>query len=159
MRLLLLLCVSLTVSVASSQNLLKNGDFEARALSPWRTAGYGLNPGVVSFNTDGTGVSRSYAVNPGGRANNQNVPHVIGQTVNIAPVPYEVTLDVAVVARPTAINPSVPVVRVLLGTQILMTQNFSPARFNERSTFPKTVPTHVTSVTSAWVRSARVRSA
>ncbi len=72
----------------SSQNIVKNGDFENGTTS-WNVSGGGQLAGVTSFNVSGLGNSNAYAV----RAD-KNGPHVLSQSVNfINGVTYEITMD------------------------------------------------------------------
>jgi len=112
-------------SLGVTQNLVKNGDFEATQLTPWTQSGPGVNPGVFSFDTNGTGLSRSYAVNPG-----SNQVHSITQTVVIAPIPYEFSLDAAVQAGSSAFSIRLPTVTIKLGTATVTSHQFVASRQN-----------------------------
>ena len=84
---------------APAQNLALNGDFEAPMLAPWTVVNFAIDPGVETFNTSGTSMSRCYATTPGLPAALGD-PHVIEQQVTlVAGVTYEVRYDVEATYR------------------------------------------------------------
>jgi hypothetical protein len=110
---------------AAAQNLVQNGDFSAATIAPWVASNYAVTPGLETYDTSGTGQSQAYACNPGGQTTTPPFPkHVIEQTVTVAPILYELTLDVASTVVPSSTVAALPIVTVYLDNQVIVSKNF-----------------------------------
>jgi Carbohydrate binding domain len=92
---LVIAILCLLSATISSQNIIKNGDFENGTTS-WTASGGGQLPGVTSFNVNGLGASNAYGVHA-----DRVGPHVLSQNVAfINNLTYEITMDLT----QTAVN-------------------------------------------------------
>jgi hypothetical protein len=93
---LLVATLALLGTSLTSQNVIKNGDFE-NGTTGWTASGGGQIPGVTKFNVNGLGASNCYGVHA-----DRNGPHVITQNAQIInKLTYEVTMDLTQTAPNT----------------------------------------------------------
>lgn len=131
---------------AQALNLVKNGDFSANTIAPWKASGFALNPALEKLNTSGTGTSVAYACNPGGQSGRPPFPPHVIQQVNmlLLPVVHELSFDMAVVMPQFSLTPLTPTVEAFLGKRRLYSMSFpltgkSPRRMRACVRFPQTI--------------------